>query len=105
MTVSVTPSAQPLGGQQGKGSHAAAGPAGDRPVRAGRRGSLPAEESEALKQALLGNLREHDEEGAGDMEAPPVKQSRSWTSLLGTALVFVWPDDFVLQAIGVHLSF
>lgn len=74
-------------------------------MRAGRRGSLPAEESEALKQALLGNLREHDEEGAGDMEAPPVKQSRSWTSLLGTALVFVWPDDFVLQAIGVHLSF
>lgn len=58
------------------------------------RGSLPAEESEALKQALLGN----PQEGGGDVEAPPAKRSRSWTSLLGTALVFVWPDDFMLQA-------
>lgn len=56
----------------------------------------PPEESEALKQALLGKLAP-GANGEGDIEAPPLKESRSWTSLLGTALVFVWPDDFFLQ--------
>jgi hypothetical protein len=54
------------------------------------------EEEEALKQALLAGLNENGQPGP-DVEAPPPKKSRSWTSLFGSALVFVWPDDWVLQ--------
>jgi len=52
-----------------------------------------------LKQALLGGLN-NGESAEGDVEAPPAKKSRSWYSLFGTALVFVWPDDWVLQVCG-----
>ena len=51
------------------------------------------EEDEALKQALLGNLNQTE----GDVEAPAPKEPRSWVSLLGTAIVYVWPDDWWLQ--------
>lgn len=56
----------------------------------------PAEEEEALKQALLGSLNENCEAGH-DVENPAPKKGRSWYSLFGSALVFVWPDDWVLQ--------
>lgn len=62
------------------------------------RPTAPPEEEEALKQALLGGL--NADGGEGDVEAPAAKKSRSWYSLFGTALVFVWPDDWVLQVGG-----
>lgn len=64
------------------------------------RPSPPAEEEEALKQALLGSLNENGEAGH-DVENPAPKKGRSWYSLFGSALVFVWPDDWVLQARGI----
>ena len=41
-----------------------------------------AEEDELLKEALLGQ----------DVEAQKQKRSRSWLSLLGSAVVYVWPS-------------
>ena len=63
-----------------------------------RRGSAPDQDA-ALTESLL--------HPAGvDIEAPqqqnpnaPQKRKRPWTSLLGTALVYVWPRSRILQVL------
>ena len=44
-------------------------------------------EEDALKEALL----------AGDVESQQEKKSRSWLSLLATAVVYVWPGEHARQ--------
>ncbi len=56
------------------------------PYPNGCRVTVP-EEEQLLKQALL-----------TDPEAPPAKKrQRSWVSLLGTSITYVWPENSLLQ--------
>ena len=50
------------------------------------------EEDDALKEALLGQ----------DVELQRQKSSRSWLSLLGTAVSYVWPGVAPLAPISHH---
>ena len=57
------------------------------------RGSHRPESEEEQDSALRESLLEKDLESG-----PPAAVERSWVSLFGTALVFVWPDDKWLKA-------
>ena len=57
------------------------------------------EQDAALTESLL-HSEGADVEAAANPNAPQ-KRKRPWTSLLGTALVYVWPHDRMLQVLTI----